>query len=440
MEDYTYHLRPGTAEGPRRPHARGLPVDHHVGAASRDPPTEHRRREDPVRLVFTADPGPGVVVGLADLGDRFRFVLNAIDLVEPDEPMPKLPVAHAVWTPRPDMTTALESWLKSGGPHHTVLVHRGRRRRRDRSRRDPAHRARRHRRAHHDPVVRQRAALEPGLLPPRARACSAGPAGRAGTRSGRVMPGAEHHEEVLSALVAASRHPDEASRLAVGGRDPPGPGFRAAVRGDRRPGPAAGRAPGLLVLVPGRRGGPRRVGLAVEGVAERRRAVRGSRLLPADRPPAGPPDAVAGRARLDRPHRQLGALRRARRPVLVGPRREPDDVYPQLVTWNRSGDQWMRRISMVSLIHYSGKNAVFMPTEMVLPLVSNCLDDPPPREKAVGWVLRETGNAHPDAVGRFSRNTSTSCPHRRSRVRSSDAAASSGPSCAASPQARRGPG
>ena len=48
-------------------------------------------------------------------------MLNQIDLIEPDEPMPKLPVAHAVWRPRPDMATALESWLRSGGPHHTTL-------------------------------------------------------------------------------------------------------------------------------------------------------------------------------------------------------------------------------------------------------------------------------------------------------------------------------
>lgn len=78
-------------------------------------------RADPVRLVFTADPGPGLVVGLADLGDRFRLVLNEIDLVAPDEPMPRLPVAHAVWKPRPDLPIALECWLCSGGPHHTTL-------------------------------------------------------------------------------------------------------------------------------------------------------------------------------------------------------------------------------------------------------------------------------------------------------------------------------
>jgi L-arabinose isomerase len=78
-------------------------------------------REDPARLVFTAATGPGVVVGWADLGDRFRWVANEIDLVEPDEPLPNLPVARAIWQPRPDFATATEGWLTAGGPHHTVL-------------------------------------------------------------------------------------------------------------------------------------------------------------------------------------------------------------------------------------------------------------------------------------------------------------------------------
>jgi L-arabinose isomerase len=78
-------------------------------------------REDPVRLVFDAAPGPAVVVGICDLGDRFRLVLNEIDVVRSDEPLPKLPVARAVWEPRPDLATSAESWITAGGPHHTVL-------------------------------------------------------------------------------------------------------------------------------------------------------------------------------------------------------------------------------------------------------------------------------------------------------------------------------
>ncbi|MFC6898284.1 hypothetical protein ACFQGX_23360 [Nonomuraea dietziae] len=78
-------------------------------------------REDPVRLVFDATPGPGLVVGLADLGDRFRLVANEIDLAAPLEPLPSLPVARAVWQPRPNLRTSAEAWLTAGAPHHTVL-------------------------------------------------------------------------------------------------------------------------------------------------------------------------------------------------------------------------------------------------------------------------------------------------------------------------------
>jgi 3-methyladenine DNA glycosylase AlkD len=77
----------------------------------------------------------------------------------------------------------------------------------------------------------------------------------------------------------------------------------------------------------------------------------------------------------------------------------PDEVYPQMQAWNAASEQWPRRISIVSLIHYSGKNAVFLPPEKVLPLVSNLLDDR--REyvqKAVGWVLREMGHKYPAEV------------------------------------------
>jgi L-arabinose isomerase len=79
-------------------------------------------REDPVRLVFDASTGPAVVLGVVHLGDRFRLVLNEVDVVAPDEPLPNLPVARAVWKPKPSLSTSAESWLTAGGPHHTVLT------------------------------------------------------------------------------------------------------------------------------------------------------------------------------------------------------------------------------------------------------------------------------------------------------------------------------
>ncbi len=77
-------------------------------------------KPDPVRLVFDAGTGPAWVACMVDLGDRFRIIANEIDLVD-GEPLPKLPVARAVWNPRPDLRTAAEAWLTAGGAHHTVL-------------------------------------------------------------------------------------------------------------------------------------------------------------------------------------------------------------------------------------------------------------------------------------------------------------------------------
>ncbi len=121
MEDYTYHLGPGSQ---RILGAHMLEVCPTI-AADRPSveihPLSIGNRADPVRLRFTAAPGPGVVVGICDLGDRFRLVENEIDLVAPDEQLPRLPVACAVWEPRPNLTTSTECWLTAGGPHHTVL-------------------------------------------------------------------------------------------------------------------------------------------------------------------------------------------------------------------------------------------------------------------------------------------------------------------------------
>jgi len=77
-------------------------------------------REDPVRLVFTGAAGPGVVVGMVDMGTHLRLVANEIDAIDPPGDLPELPTARALWVPRPDFTTSAESWLLAGGPHHTA--------------------------------------------------------------------------------------------------------------------------------------------------------------------------------------------------------------------------------------------------------------------------------------------------------------------------------
>ncbi|GAA2784106.1 L-arabinose isomerase [Kitasatospora paracochleata] len=121
MEDYTYHLEPGR-ELILGAHMLEVCPTISAGVPSCEiHPLGIGGREDPVRLVFDARTGPAVVVGLADMGDRFRLVANEIDVVEPHEPLPNLPVARAVWQPRPNLRTSTEAWLTAGAPHHTVL-------------------------------------------------------------------------------------------------------------------------------------------------------------------------------------------------------------------------------------------------------------------------------------------------------------------------------
>ncbi len=76
-------------------------------------------KSDPVRLVFTAPSGPAVVASLIDLGDRFRMIVNEVDVIPPEQPLPKLPVARAVWVPRPSLKVAAPAWIYAGGAHHT---------------------------------------------------------------------------------------------------------------------------------------------------------------------------------------------------------------------------------------------------------------------------------------------------------------------------------
>lgn len=106
-------------------------------------------------------------------------------------------------------------------------------------------------------------------------------------------------------------------------------------------------------------------------------------------------------------------------------------VYPQIVSWNQAVREWLRRISLVSLIHYSGKNAIFLQPEQVLPLVSNCIDDHRYYvQMAVGWVLREMGHGygaeitnflegHAEKIGTpaFSRAIERMHPKERTRLR-----------------------
>jgi len=121
MEDYTYHLHPS---GSLVLGAHMLEICESI-AAGRPSLEVHPLgiggREDPARLVFSAPPGAALNAALIDLGNRFRLVVNEVDVVRPPRPLPKLPVAHALWRCRPDFKTACGAWIRAGGAHHTAF-------------------------------------------------------------------------------------------------------------------------------------------------------------------------------------------------------------------------------------------------------------------------------------------------------------------------------
>ncbi|HEX3056390.1 MAG TPA: L-arabinose isomerase [Gaiellaceae bacterium] len=121
MEDYTYDFAPNDGRVLGAHMLEVCPSIADGRPSCEIHPLSIGGRADPVRLVFTARPGPAVNVALVDLGDRFRLLLNEVELVHPDEALPKLPVARALWRPKPDLSTSAEAWLLAGGPHHTVL-------------------------------------------------------------------------------------------------------------------------------------------------------------------------------------------------------------------------------------------------------------------------------------------------------------------------------
>ena len=118
MEDYTYDLRNG-----------GMVLGAHMleicpSIAEGKPsleihPLSIGGKADPVRLVFDARTGPAINASIVDMGDRFRMIVNQVDTIAPEKPLPKLPVARAVWIPQPDLKIAAGAWILAGGAHHT---------------------------------------------------------------------------------------------------------------------------------------------------------------------------------------------------------------------------------------------------------------------------------------------------------------------------------
>ncbi|AIE85431.1 L-arabinose isomerase [Fimbriimonas ginsengisoli] len=118
MEDYTYHL------DPVRPQVLGAHMLEVCPTIAKGKPRLEVHplgiggKADPARLVFDAPAGPALNASLVDLGHRFRLIVNEVDAVEVP-PMPNLPVARALWEPKPGFKTALTAWIYAGGAHHT---------------------------------------------------------------------------------------------------------------------------------------------------------------------------------------------------------------------------------------------------------------------------------------------------------------------------------
>jgi len=119
MEDYTYHFDPA---GPAVLGSHMLEICPSIATAKPScevHPLGIGGKEDPVRLVFDSATGPAVNASVVDMGDRFRMIVNLVDVVEPPEAMPKLPTARALWKPRPSLETGASAWIYAGGAHHT---------------------------------------------------------------------------------------------------------------------------------------------------------------------------------------------------------------------------------------------------------------------------------------------------------------------------------
>jgi L-arabinose isomerase len=119
MEDYTYDLDP---KYPKVLGAHMLEVCASIAAAKPSleiHPLSIGGKNDPARLVFNVPNGPAINATLLDMGNRFRMVVNEVDVIQPPVPLSKLPVASAVWVPRPNLKVAAGAWILAGGAHHT---------------------------------------------------------------------------------------------------------------------------------------------------------------------------------------------------------------------------------------------------------------------------------------------------------------------------------
>jgi len=119
MEDYTYHLEPGNQK------VLGAHMLEVCSSIANHKPTLEVHplgiggKSDPVRLVFNVGEGPGLNASIIDMGNRFRMVVNTVEVVNPDADLPKLPVARVVWVPQPDLAIGAGAWIHAGAAHHS---------------------------------------------------------------------------------------------------------------------------------------------------------------------------------------------------------------------------------------------------------------------------------------------------------------------------------
>jgi len=119
MEDYTYHLEPGNMKVLGAHMLEVCPSIADGGVSLEMHPLSIGGKDDPARLVFNVADGPGVNASIIDMGSRFRMLVNPVDVVAPDAPLPKLPVARVVWVPKPNLKVGAAAWILAGGAHHT---------------------------------------------------------------------------------------------------------------------------------------------------------------------------------------------------------------------------------------------------------------------------------------------------------------------------------
>ena len=78
------------------------------------------RKAQTARLVFTSKPGDGITATVIDLGNRFRLIVNDVECIK-SKPLPKLPVASALWIPKPNFEIGAGAWIMAGGTHHSCF-------------------------------------------------------------------------------------------------------------------------------------------------------------------------------------------------------------------------------------------------------------------------------------------------------------------------------